>query len=135
MNRRQKLILIIPALWACLFDITITIVHQPAAYWKGDLNQANEANPFGSLFMKNHVSGIFTISALWIILVMVLGYFLPRRAARVFLLFTLIAHSFGASTWLSGRYSFWYAMVFILFNCILFYRVEDSINKKIDSIV
>jgi hypothetical protein len=122
--------LLIPALWACLFDITITIIHQPKEYWSGDLSQANEGNPFGAFFMKNHTSGIFLISACWIILVMVLGYFLPRRAARAFLLFTLIAHSFGASTWLSSRYDFWFAMAFILFNSILFYVVEDHIHKK-----
>jgi len=120
---------LIPALWACLFDIVITILHQPTEYWSGDLNQANEGNPFGAFFMKTHISGIFTISAVWIILVIALGYFLPRRTARVFLLFTLIAHSFGASTWLSGRYSFWFAMLFILFNSILFYMVEDTYKK------
>ena len=133
MNRKQKFIALIPALWACIFDITITITHQPQSYWQGDLTQANEGNPFGAFFMQHHISGIFTISALWLVIVIMMGYFLPRRIGRIFLLFTLIAHSFGASTWFSGGYGFWYAIGFILFNSILFYVVEDTITKKTTS--
>jgi hypothetical protein len=129
MTRKQRLLLLIPALWASLFDIVITIVHQPKEYWSGDLKAGNEGNPIGALFMRNHVSGIFVISILWLILIGVLGNYLPKRISRVFLLFVLIAHSFGASTWLSNRYSFWYAMVFVLFNAILFYWVKDAVDK------
>lgn len=133
MTRKEKLILLIPALWTCLFDTVITIVHQSKEYWSGDLKVANEGNPIGALFMRNHVSGLFIISAFWLILIGVLGYYLPERISRIFLLFVLIAHSFGASTWLSGRYDFWYAMVFILFNSILFYVVKDNVDKDIQT--
>lgn len=132
MNRKDKLILLIPAFWTCLFDTIITIVHQSKDYWTGDLKKANEGNPIGSFFMQNHVSGIFVISIFWLILIGLLGYFLPRRFSRIFLLFTVIAHSFGASTWLSSRYGFWYAIFFILFNSFLYYFVDDVVNKKND---
>lgn len=130
MNKKQKLIVLIPALWACLFDTAITILHQPENYWKGDLTLANEGNPIGAFFMKYHTSGIFIISFLWIILVAALGYYLPRKISRVLLLFTLIAHSYGASTWLSNRYGFWYVIIFILFNSFLFYVAEDRLSKQ-----
>jgi hypothetical protein len=130
MNKKEKLLLIIPAFWASVFDIAITIAHQPKAYWTGDLQAANEGNPIGAFFMGNHISGIFVISGFWLLLIGFLGYYLPRKFSRVFLLFTLIAHSFGASTWLSMEYGFWYAILFILINSILFYFVEDLVAKE-----
>lgn len=80
--------------------------------------------------MKNHVSGLFVISALWIIAIGLLGYFLPRQPRKIFLLFCVIAHSFGASTWLSSRHGFWYVMLFILFNSILYRTVENIADKQ-----
>lgn len=129
-QRITKLLLLIPALWASLFDITITIVHQSKEYWTGNLNMANEGNPIGNFMMKNHVSGIFVISILWLILIGILGYYLPKRISRIFLLFVLIVHSWGASTWISSRYGFWFVIIFILFNAILFYKIEDIVQKN-----
>jgi hypothetical protein len=129
MTRKDKLLLLVPALWTSIFDITITVIHQSKEYWDGDLVKANEGNPIGALFMKNHVSGLFVISGLWIIAIGLLGYFLPRQASKIFLLFCVIAHSFGASTWLSTRYGFWYVITFILFNSIL-YCVVDNITHR-----
>jgi hypothetical protein len=41
MTKRDKLALLIPALWASLFDIGVTIIHQSKEYWEGNLNTAN----------------------------------------------------------------------------------------------
>ena len=130
MKKREKLLALIPALWASLFDITITIVHQSKEYWNGNLNMANEGNPIGNFMMKNHVSGIFIISILWLILIGVLGFYLPRKISKIFLLFVLMVRSYGASTWISNHYGFWSIILFILFNSILFYIIDDKINKK-----
>ena len=130
MKKREKLLALIPALWASLFDITITIVHQSKEYWNGNLNMANEGNPIGNFMMKNHVSGIFIISILWLILIGVLGFYLKRKISKIFLLFVLMVHSYGASTWIFNHYGFWYIILFILFNSILFYIIDDKINKK-----
>lgn len=96
---------------------------------------ANEANMIGNFMMKNHVSGIFVISILWIILIIVLGYYLPRKISRIFLLFVLIAHSWGASTWLSMKYGDLVVYIFILFNTVLFYIINDKIFKKSKSVL
>jgi len=130
MTRKNKLLLLVPALWTSVFDVTITIIHQSKEYWDGDLTKGNEGNPIGALFMKSHVSGLFIISVLWIIAIGLLGYFLPRHIKKVFLLFCILAHSFGASTWLSGRYGFWYAMTFILFNSILYSVVDNIVGRQ-----
>ena len=130
MRKREKLLALIPALWASLFDAIITIKGQREEYWDGNLNMANEANPIGNFMMKHHVSGIFVICGLWLILIGILGYYLPKKIARVFLLFVLMAHSWGASTWISMEYGFWFVMILILFNSILFYKIDDEINNE-----
>ena len=134
MKKREKLLALIPAIWASFFDIAITIIHQPKEYWNGNLNMANERNPIGNFMMKNHVSGIFTISIFWLILIGVVGYYLPRKISRIFLLFVLMIHSYGASTWILPNYGFWFVVVFILFNSILFYKIDDKINiEKVEN--
>jgi hypothetical protein len=130
MNKREKLIALIPALWASLFDITITTIHQPKEYWNGNLNIANEGNPIGNFMMKSHVSGLFIISTIWLILIGIIGYYLPRKISRIFLLFVLMVHSWAASTWIGPIYGFWFVILFILFNSILFYIINDKVNKK-----
>ena len=129
MTRKNKLLLLVPALWTSVFDITITIIHQSKEYWDGDLTKANEGNPIGALFMKNHVSGLFIISGLWIIAIGLLGYFLPRQIKNVFLLFCVIAHSYGASTWLSTRHGFWYAVTFMLFNSAVYCVINNIADR------
>jgi len=132
MKNTHKLLLLIPALWASIFDIFITTFFQNPDYWKGDLSKAKEGNPIGAWFMSQHVSGLFIISIIWVILIGVLGYYLPAKLRKIFLLFVLIAHSFGASTWLANRYPFWIPIAFIFFNTVLYCLIEDYVNKKGD---
>ncbi|HEY3402455.1 MAG TPA: hypothetical protein VGK59_03650 [Ohtaekwangia sp.] len=130
MNRKEKWMLMIPAFWASLFDIGITIGHQSQEYWSGNLTSANEANPIGSFFMTSHVSGIFVISLLWLVLIGLLGYYLPRKLSRIFLLFVLMVHSVGASTWLLSNYGFWYVILLMMTNAVLFYVIEDMVFRS-----
>lgn len=65
---KSRLLSLIPALWISLLDICVTIFGQSDDYWKGNLNVANEGNPIGAFFMRNHVSGLFLISGLWVII-------------------------------------------------------------------
>ena len=129
MNVSSKLstryILFIPAYWACLFGEIITIAYQSKEYWNGDLKKANEGNPLGAFLMANHVSGIFLISAAWLIIIGLIGSFIPYKYLKIFILFVLLAHTWGASSWLSQYYGFWSVMVFILFNSVLFVKTEE----------
>jgi len=126
---KNKIRNLIPAYIASIIDIAITITHQSPAYWEGDLSKANEGNPIGGTLMAMDVSGIFIISGLWLLIIGPLGYYLPGKLSKIFLLFVLIAHSFGASTWISSHYGFWFAMLLILFNSVIYILVED-INRK-----
>jgi hypothetical protein len=127
MNEKKSIRLraLIPAFWASVFDIAVTIIHQAPEYWSGDLQKANEGNPIGGPLMRSHVSGIFVISGLWLILIGLLGYYLPPKLSRIFLLFVVIVHSYGASTWISPRYGFWWVMTLIVFNATLYVLVDE----------
>ncbi len=129
-GRIAKWVNLTPALLAAIIDIAVTVIHQPKAYWNGDLTKANEANPFGASLMANHVSGIFVISGIWIVIITIMGYYLPIRYSRYFLLFAVIAHSFGASTWISNKYGFWLAMALILLNTITYITATDFLMKQ-----
>jgi hypothetical protein len=80
--------------------------------------------------MKNHISGLFIISALWLTMIALLGYFLPNKIKKIFLLFCVIAHSYGASTWISPRYGFWWVMLLILFNSILYNKIDKEYGQS-----
>ncbi|PKQ61971.1 hypothetical protein BZG02_13605 [Labilibaculum filiforme] len=132
MKNRIKLVAVIPAVWVCLFDVIITLVYQPAEYWSGDLSLANEANPIGAFVMKYHTSGLFILSALWLGLIVLLGYYLPKKWASIFLLFVFIAHCFGGASWVNIHFGFWAVMLFFLFNSILYHRIDTLVkcNEK-----
>ncbi|MCF0075675.1 hypothetical protein LZD49_34705 [Dyadobacter sp. CY261] len=128
---KTKMLLLLPAFWACLFDETITIVKQRAEYWSGNLNAANEGNPVGAAFMKYHVSGIFIISAAWPILIAIIGYYLPDRLLKIFVLFIVMIHTWGASTWISHYYGFWFVIIFVAANSVLFIKMEEIYSERI----
>ncbi|MCX8489751.1 MAG: hypothetical protein ORN54_01645, partial [Cyclobacteriaceae bacterium] len=79
MKNKQKLLLLVPALWASSVDILLTIICQPKEYWQGNLQSRNEANPIGAFLMEKHISGLFIVSGIWLVIIALLGYYLPRR--------------------------------------------------------
>lgn len=130
MNKKKRLLNLLPAFWTSIFDIIITTIFQPNEYWEGNLKVANEGNPIGNVFMQNHVYGLFLISAIWLIIIGLLGYYLPNKIAQIFLLFVLMAHTWGASTWLSTYFGFWSVIAFILFNSILYILIREAKPKS-----
>jgi hypothetical protein len=126
----SRILSTIPAICASLLDIGLTIYGQPAKYWEGELNLANERNPIGAFFMANHVSGLFLISGIWILMIVILGYYLPRKSSKIFLLFVLIAHSWAAASWIPKKYMFVGALSLFLFNSILYIRMDEISSKK-----
>jgi hypothetical protein len=132
MKRKAKILTLIPALWAALLDLSLTVHGQSIKYWQGNLNQVNEANTLVKALMKSHLLGIFIAHGIWIALIILLGYYLPHKLSRIFLLFVLLANSWGASTWIR-HHGFWYVIILYLFNAILYVIIDEyekNINKK-----
>ncbi|MBE8728096.1 hypothetical protein [Flavobacterium hungaricum] len=128
----SKIILLIPAYWACLFDEIITIVFQSEQYWKGDLSKADEGNPIGAFFMAQHIYGLFVLCILWLLIIGAAASKLSGRKLKIFVLFVLIAHSFGASSWISNHFGFWYAIIFMFINAVLFIECQNIYERRND---
>ena len=80
--------------------------------------------------MTNHISGLFIISGIEVILIILLGYYLPNKISRYLLLFVLIAHSCAATTWIAKRHGFWAIMALALFNTLTYLIANDVIRKR-----
>jgi hypothetical protein len=126
MRFSAKYLPLIPAFWACLFDVAVTIIHQAPEYWEGNLNAAKEGNPIGNIFMRGHASGIFVISAIELIIIVVAFRFLPKKAGRVFLLFVVIAHTSATLTWLIPRYGFWSLILLSIINSVIYIQASEK---------
>ena len=81
--------------------------------------------------MEKHVDGLFIVSGIWWLIISFAGYFLPKRFSKIFLLFTVIAHSYGACTWISPRLGFWAAMALILLNSFTYVFINDQ-NQELN---
>ena len=125
-DKPSRLKQLIPAYQASIIDVAITAIHQSPAYWAGDLSKANEGNPIGGPLMEGHISGLFVISGIWWVIIGIAGYYLPKKLSRIFLLFTVIAHSYGTGTWLSDRYGFWWTMTMIICNTITYIVMSEQ---------
>jgi hypothetical protein len=126
MRFSTKFLPLVPAFWACLFDVAVTVFHQAPEYWDGNLNTVNEGNPIGNIFMKNHVSGIFVITAIELIIIVVGFRFLPAKLGRVFLLFVVIAHTSATFTWLHPRYGFWSLILLSVINTVVYITANEK---------
>ena len=74
-----------------LVDVTITLVGQPAAYWKTP-TAAVEGNPFVRVLMHQGVVPLLLVSILYAAAVIVLVSTLPSRIGLVILLFFTLSH-------------------------------------------
>lgn len=119
------LLIFIPALWACLVDLLLTVKMQPTEYWSGNLLMVREGNPLIKYFMINSTSGIFIFVSAWILTFLTIGYFLPNKLLRVISLFVLVAHTYGAASWLTEFCSFWTVISYLLLNSVMFIAFTD----------
>ena len=124
-KRSYRLYGLIAPVWACVVDAIVTAVNQPEGYWQGELYKAREGNPIGGPLMEQYAYALFGISAIWLIIIAALGSFLPRNAGRVFTLFVVLAHTWGAGSWISSNYGFWWVILIALVNASLFIGFDN----------
>lgn len=102
---------------ALLLDNALTLGSQPPEYWAGNYTAAAEFSPHFYLLLKWHPLAFQTWVVLWIILLNVLIFRLPRDWAWCASLLVTLAHSIGASSWLvyhCGNWGFLLAAALIL---------------------
>lgn len=128
------LLILIPAFWACLVDLILTIMNQPFGYWQGNLQIAEEGNPLIKFLMKNNISGIFIFVTIWLLFIVIIGYYLPTKLLRMLSIFVLIAHTYGGSSWLAECCGFWTVINYILLNSVLFIAIQDIYTIRTSNI-
>jgi len=131
----NNIIIFIPAFWACLVDLLLTTINQPVEYWQGNLQMVREGNPLIEFLMKNSISGIFIFVTLWLLTIVMIGYYLHSKLLRVLALFVLIAHTYGASSWLAECCSFWTVIAYVLLNSVLFIAFVDIYSLKTSNVL
>lgn len=117
---KSRLVLLVSPLFAAVVDCAVTIMYQPAAYWAGNLDVHDEVNPVGKMFLQWHQSGIFILSALWLLLVAIAIIKLPIKFSFYFSLIVVMCHTLAASSWLLPRLPLYFTMGYAAFNAILY---------------
>jgi hypothetical protein len=84
----------------CLIDLAVTLAYQPSEYWHQGYQFVHESNPAARWFLQIHPLAFLGASLLWILAFSAAIFSLRFATARIVALAVLLAHAFGASTWL-----------------------------------
>ena len=127
MNKLDKKINLVPALFAASVDIFFTLFYQKTSFWRGE-SVVNESNPFGRFLSSYSSLGLPLICLIWLVIIWFAGLQLPKRIQEFFLLFCVIAHSWGAASWIDHRFGWWSAIVIFVINSSIYIAVKNKIN-------
>jgi len=123
---------IIPALFASSLDIFFTLFYQKASFWKGDHSTVNEANPIGNYLSTYSFLGLPLICLVWLIIIYFAGLNLPEKLREIFLLFCVIAHSWGAASWIDNRFGYWSVIVLFILNSSIYILIKNKVKGQIE---
>lgn len=79
--------------------------------------------------MQNHVTGIFIVTFLWLVFIFFLTLYTPVKVGRIICLAIVLGNSWGAGTWISRYYGFWFVMLLVVVNSILFITFDELQRK------
>ena len=93
--------------WFCVpvglfltLDVTFTLIGQPATYWAGDWQTANEANPIAYRLLAANPWLFAASAAVWVVLLGVVITVWNSLLSNVLAMVVAVAHVFGGSSWL-----------------------------------
>ena len=127
---KHRIWLCLPPFVAQVFDATMTLSGQPAAYWDGDYSLMNEFNPIYRLFLNLHPLAfvlfhviLFGVLALIIIL-------LPLTLSKALSIYLVIANTFAGFLWLRDLgVSIWIRYGLLIIPSILLTYVFALVDK------
>jgi uncharacterized membrane protein len=108
-------------LWLCvmpaglfLFDVALTLIGQPSAYWAGDYALAHEASPPGRWLLAHHPAAFIGAAIVWTTLLSLAIAYLPKTLSKIVALSFVIGHAWGASSWFWGvlKLGYWADLLF-----------------------
>ncbi len=129
-DKKTKLLIFVPAAFACLIDLLVTAVNQKPEYWQYYLHEAVEGNPILNWAMQNHVLGLFIVTMIWLIIISVICMFTPVKIGKIICLAIVIGNSWGAGTWISRYYGFWAVIVMVVVNSVIYSTFDGIQNRK-----
>ena len=98
--RADRKYLILAAIVPYAGDIAMTLFGQPAAYWSGEPEAINEANPVAHLILSVHPAAFVIGATLYGGAIAALIYFVPRIIGWWMSVAALLAHSGGMKSWI-----------------------------------
>jgi hypothetical protein len=118
---RDKLWLCLPIIVAELLDSSVTMLGQPAEYWKGSYQLVNEFNPFARWFMVIHPLGAIFYILLDIAAICLMVFILPLTLSKVLAAFWTIGSAKAVYNWLAGPLDmgWWISNIVLLVPAIL----------------
>ncbi|MGL1891634.1 MAG: hypothetical protein OCD02_08405 [Spirochaetaceae bacterium] len=124
-----KLYIFIPAFIACCIDLIVTTINQPTDYWIRALDKVNEINPVLNFAMRHHILGIFLVTFIWLLIIAFLTLISPEKLSKLICLTIVLGNSWGASTWISRRYGYYYAILLFILNASLYLLFDEKLKK------
>lgn len=131
---KDRLWLCLPIVITDLIDVTVTMLGQPAEYWKGSYNLVREFNPFARWFMVIHPVGAAVYIVIDIVMISILIIILPMMISKVLSAFWAIGSAKAIYNWLVGplHMGWWASNLAILIpTIILVYAFEKSSENRI----
>jgi hypothetical protein len=82
-----------------LLDAVITIIGQPASFWR-DPGTTNEGAPIVTFFLARGILPYLVVGSLYVTGTLFIASITPKKIGLTILLFMILGHSFGFTTWL-----------------------------------
>lgn len=88
------------ALLTMVFDFALTLAHQPKQFWTAEGHSPMEMNALFFYFGTYGSTAFVAALVVYMLLMFVFIAYIPTRIAYVGAMAAILAHYFGASTWL-----------------------------------
>ena len=129
---KSRLWLCLPIIITDLLDVIVTMLGQPAEYWKGSYYLVREFNPFARWFMVIHPLGALVYILLDIAAVAFLIIVLPATLSKVLSAFWAIGSAKAIYNWLVGplHMGWWISNLVILIPTIILVYAFDKASAN-----
>jgi hypothetical protein len=87
----------------CALDAGLTLVFQPASYWAGQFQTAQEFSPLDRWLLHQHPLAFVAWAGVWIAAFSLAILRLPTRAGLVLAVTLLFENATGAASWVGAR--------------------------------
>jgi hypothetical protein len=118
---KSRLWLFFPVIVACILDVSLTLLGQPAEYWITSFRVVNEANPVSHLLLTMHPLAFVLYNICELLIVCVLIMALPLIVSKTISVFYTIGSAKAIYYWMAGslHYSFFVSNLVLIFPAII----------------